>query len=361
MTPYRLFNRTKSLTAGMLLCGVVACGSEEVTRGGRPTAPQPIIPFEVEMREEARIVQAVGTARARLATVVRPETAGFVEDVLFAPGAFVEQGTPLLRLEADDERLSVRLARVAVQEAEQLLARYRRIENTGAVSASAIDEAMTQLEAAKINLEQAELRLTERTVRAPFAGYVGLSDIDPGARITQDTSITALDDRRVLFIDFSVPEDVFSVLRAGSEVTAIPFTEDALPLEAEVILVDSRVDPESRAFRARAALDNAEDSLRPGMSFEVRFAVTGRDYPSVPETSIVWGTNGAYVWVIEGGRATEKSVSVISRQDGKVLVDGDLARGDLVIAEGVQKVREGALVTYEGAPVAAAPGIETLR
>lgn len=357
----RPFHRTKAFGAGALLFALAACGGSDNAQPSRQSAPSPIVPFEVEIRDQERIVQAVGTGRARLATVVRPETAGFVEKVLFEPGAFVEEEAPLLHMEDEDERLAVRLARVAVQEAEQLLSRYRRIENTGAVSASAIDEAMTQLESAKINLEQAQLRLDERTVRAPFAGYVGLTDIDPGARVSQDTVITSLDDRRVLFVDFSVPEDVFSALKPGNIVQAIPFSADATPREAEVILVDSRVDPQSRAFRARAAIDNNDDSLRPGMSFEVRIAITGQKYPSVPEAAIVWGTNGAYVWAIQSGRAASIPVSVISRQDGRVLVDGALSRGDLVIAEGVQKVREGAPVVYGGAALGPDAGIEALE
>lgn len=298
------------------------------------------------MADDSRVIQAVGTGRARVAAVVRPEVAGIVEEVLFETGAFVEKGAPLLALEADDERLAVRLSRVAVREAEQLLARYRRIEDTGAVSDSAIDEAKTQLEAARINLEQAQLRLEDRTVRAPFAGYVGLTDLDPGARITQETAITALDDRRVLYIDFSVPEDAFGALGEGDEVDAIPFSASGRPRKATIVSLDSRVDPQSRAFTARAAVENADDTLRPGMSFDVRFRIRGRRYPMVPEAAIVWGSSGPYVWAVRNGRATRLPVEIISRADGRVLVDGDLPRGAIVVAQGVQKVREGTPVSF---------------
>ncbi|MEM1381917.1 MAG: efflux RND transporter periplasmic adaptor subunit, partial [Pseudomonadota bacterium] len=254
-------------------------------------------------------------------------------------------------LEADDEDLAVRLAQVSVREAEQLLARYRRIENTGAVSDSAIDEAKTRLEAARINLEQAELRLAERTVRAPFSGFVGLTDIDPGARISQTTSIAPLDDRATLYVDFPVPEDAFAALKVGSVVNAQPFAEDQSTLQAQVVHIDSRIDARSRAFTARAAIDNRDDRLRPGMSFDISFTVPGMVYPLVPEAAIVWGSNGAYVWAIEAGRATQKPVNIISRQEGKVLVDADLTAGATIVAEGVQKVREGTQVTLlEAAP-----------
>jgi RND family efflux transporter MFP subunit len=310
-------------------------------QGGQSDQPRKIVPFEIEMAENTREIQAVGTARARAAATVSAETSGIVEEVLFESGQFVEKGQPLLRLEADEERLAVKLSEVSVKTAEQLLARYRRIEDTGAVSASAIDDAITQLEAARINLEQAELALARRTVEAPFEGFIGLTDIDPGARIAQSAAIAALDDRRVLYIDFTVPEDVFGQLAVGETVTAAPFSEGAGPRQAEIVLLDSRIDPMSRAFRVRAAIDNTDDSLRPGMSFEVRFDVPGGRYPLVPEAAIVWGSDGSYLWAVRGGKAAEVPVRIVSRRDGRVLVEGPLESGDLIVAEGVQKVREG--------------------
>lgn len=335
------------LSAVLVLLTACGSGTDGQRNTGAPEARR-IIPYSVEFADNAREVQAVGTARARAAAAVRPETAGIVDAVLFKPGDFVAKGDALMQLEADDERLQVRLAEVAVREAEQLLARYRRIEDTGAVSDSAIDEARTQLEAAKINLEQARLRLAERTVIAPFEGYIGLTDIDAGGRVGQDTVIASIDDRRVLFIDFNVPEDVFGQLSAGKEVQATAFAEGDRPRTATVLSLDSRVNPDSRAFRVRAELDNSDDALRPGMSFEVRFDVPGRSYPVVPEAAIVWGSDGAYLWAVREGIAQQVPVQIVSRQEGRVLVDADLRKGTVIVAEGVQKVREGTPVTFDG-------------
>lgn len=335
-----------------LLC---ACGGEEPR--GRPAddAPTRIVAREVAYEQDARTVEAVGTARARSSAILQPETGGEVEAVSFETGDLVEAGAALVQLEAEEERLAVELARVAAAEAAQLLERYRRIEDTGAVSDSAIDEAGTVLESARIELRRAELALARRTVRAPFAGHVGLTDIDPGARVTPTTEITQLDDRRVLYVDFPVPEEVYGQVGPGSAVEVVPFG-GAAARTAEVIGLDSRIDAVSRSFTARAAIDNEDDRLRPGMSFRVRFDVPGGRYPAVPEAAIVWGSDGSYVWAVRDSAAARVPVTIVSRRQGTVLVDADLAEGAQVVAEGVQKVREGSAVEATGTVTAPTSG-----
>lgn len=344
---------------------LAACGGPSAEPGGRPGADEAIrvVTQAVAHERERTEVEAVGTARARATAVLYPETGGVVTEVPFSAGAHVEAGDVILRMEDREERLAVNLARVAVQEAEQLLARYRRIENTGAVSASQIDEARTALDAARIELEQAEIALDERTVRAPFAGHIGLSDIDPGSRVTAQTAIAQLDDRSVLHVDFSPAEQVFGRLREGDTVLASPFASPDSAVEAEVIAVDSRIDPTRRTFTVRARIDNEADILRPGMSFRVGFTIEGEAYPRVPEAAIIWGGSGSYVWGVDGDTAFRIPVAIVSRGDGFVLVRGDIPPGARIITEGVQKVREGSQIvdlaardtTYSGggAPMAA--------
>jgi RND family efflux transporter MFP subunit len=362
------------LTILALAASAVAACSEQGggSRGEGERASQPqavrVVAQEVVLEREAERIEALGTARARASATIFAETAGEVEAVSFTAGDRVEAGDVLLQLEADDERLDVRLAQVAVREAEQLLARYRRIEDTGAVSDSQIDEAETALDAARIELEQARVALERRTVRAPFSGYVGLTDIDAGARITPTTEITELDDRSVLFVDFDPPEQVFGRIGVGDVFQAAPFAGAGRSYEARIINVDSRIDPSARTFTVRAELDNAADALRPGMSFRVGFDLLSGERPVVPEVAIIWGGDGAYVWAVREGRAVDVPITLVQRREGRVLVSGDLQPGDLVVAEGIQRVREGAPIEIietrqartrtsgSGAPAAAATG-----
>lgn len=331
-----------------------ACG-EEAPTSETETPPVRVVARDVAYERATRRIEVVGTARARRSATLYPETSGQVTEVLFEGGDYVEAGDALLRLDAREEQLAVRLARVEVDQAEQLLARYERIEGTGAVSAAQIDEARTALDAAAIELERAELALAERTVRAPFAGYTGLSDIDPGTRITSDTIITELDDRATLLVDFDVPEEAFAEVSAGDVVPVTAFAAPDRPETATVRNVDSRVDPDRRVFAVRSEIANTDDRLRPGMSFRVRFETPGEALPAVPEAAILWGGDGSYVWAIEDGRAVRRPVTIVTREPGRVLVRAELPRGSRIVAEGVQKVREGAEIAAvaDGVPGAA--------
>ena len=301
-----------------------------------------IIAEEVRFRENTESVESVGTARARQAATIYPEASGEVLKVNFAPGQYVKAGTVLATLESTRERLDVARAKVTLQDSEQLLARYERIDVDGAISESQIDAAKTAVEAAKIGLELAEEALSRKTIRAPFSGHVGINDVDAGAIVSQQTVLTRIDDRSVIFVDFELPEQVFGRIKVGDPIPMIPFAAARKPVDAVVSVLDSRIDADRRAFKVRAEIDNSDDTLRPGMSFGINYQITGLKYPAVPEAAIVWGGDGPFLWKIVDNKAERVPVTIVGRQDGDVLIQAPLEEGTRIISEGVQKVRQGA-------------------
>ncbi|WP_374408797.1 efflux RND transporter periplasmic adaptor subunit [Pelagerythrobacter sp.] len=301
----------------------------------------PVVAQPVAMLPEQLSIEAIGTARAQTSAEIFPETAGRVTRVLFSAGDYVQRGQPLVELDARQERLAVEAARVQVREADQLLGRYRRIEDTGAISASQIEAGETALASARVALEQAQTALADRTVRAPFSGHVGLTEIDPGDRVNDTTPITQLDQRGTLYVDFSAPEAAFNPLSEGQVVQVTPFADPGRQIEARIVTTDSRIARESRDFIVRAAIANSDDSLRPGMSFRVAFASNGETRPAVPEEAIVWGGEGSHLFVVRDGKARRVPVTITARREGLAFVDGRIAARDRIIVEGVQKVRDG--------------------
>lgn len=339
-----MFRRIASL-ALPLLAGVLAgCGGNEEPRGKTGDEAVTVTAQPVVYLPDRQQIEAIGTARAQESAEIYPDTDGVVTAMLFEGGDYVRSGETLLQMDSRAEQLAVDLAGNAVREAEQLLGRYRRIEDTGALSESQIEQGETALVAAQIELRQARLALAERSVRAPFSGNIGFTEVDVGDRVTTDTLIAQLDQRSVLFVDFQAPEAVYDAMQPGQTVQITPYSMPDRTFEAEVRDRNTTVSAEERSFTVRARVPNGGDMLRPGMSFRVALELSGRELPAVPEEAIVWGSDGAYLFRVADGRARRVPLTIVSRREGVALVDAPLPRGANIIAQGVQKVRDGGVV-----------------
>lgn len=342
---------TVSLLAAIAIAG---CSNETPSStgwgGARPGSTR-VIAEPVRFAAAVTRTEAVGTSRARLSTDIYPASSGEVVEVLFEPGEFVRKGDVLAQIDARRERLAVETAELQLREAERLYERYQRSAKSGAVDANTLDAAKTAYELARVELEQTRVALADRTIRAPFDGHVGATDIDIGDRITTTMLVTTIDDRSTLLVRFDVPEAFIGELAVGETVELEALSRATLKAEGEVIDIGSRIDPQTRTFTARALVGNPDDILRPGMSFRVGLEVEGQRYAVVPETAVQWGTDGAYIWQIVDGKAERSSVQVVQRREGSVLVDADLEKGAVVIVEGTQRVRNGADVEYETAGI----------
>jgi membrane fusion protein (multidrug efflux system) len=199
-------------------------------------------------------------------------------------------------------------------------------------------------------LRQAEVALTDRMVIAPFAGNVGITDVEVGDRIGPEVPIVTLDDRSALLVSFAIPEIFLERVAIGQPVSVTAWGARDGAYSGQIVELGSRIDPVSRSFTARARVPNEGDRLRPGMSFAVLFDLLGDPYPLVPEVAVQWGGDGAYLWVIRDGKAERETARVVQRQEGTVLVDAAVAAGEPVVVEGIQRMRPGLEVQIDDSP-----------
>ncbi|MEX2125261.1 MAG: efflux RND transporter periplasmic adaptor subunit [Woeseia sp.] len=342
-----------TLTAATF-CGLalLACSEQKTADPGQAERSVRVIVEPLQYSSEDTRVEAVGTSRAVQSIAIHPATSGEVVAVNFEPGHPVEEGDVLIALDQRDEKLAVELAEVRLADATRLYDRYQRAGDTGAVLPTTLDAARAAVEAAGIELDRARIALDYRTIEAPFSGFVGITDVDPGDRVNPDTMITTLDNRSALLVSFEVPEILIGDLEVGAEVEVATWQSREPTAYGLIVDIGSRIDPVTRTFVARAWVENEADSLRPGMSFRVAMNLQGTPYPVIPETGVQWGAEGAHVWSVVERRAHRVPVTIIQRQQGRILVDADLEEGDLIIVEGVQRMREGIDVSYEPASLA---------
>lgn len=305
-----------------------------------------VIARTVELTNNDQTYEAVGTGIAKNSVQIYPAVADQVTKVLFKAQDKVEENSLLVQLDDREEQLAVRLAKVKVKVAASLVNRYEKALKEGGVPESEVEAIHADYEAAKVGLEQAILALNDRKILAPFGGFVGIPNIDPGDRVTTSTLITGLDNREIIFVDFEIPENLAAELsKTESLPISISGTTPAWPnrkFSGSITALESRLDPSRRTITARVSIDNTEDLLRPGMSFAISWQIRGEKYPTIPEIALQWGRDGSYVWIIKDKSANLVPVKIIARENGKILVTGDLKAGDLVVVEGVQRLSPGA-------------------
>lgn len=335
--------RTAGFVCALLLTGAMAgCKSDSnAAPANRETPPQPVVTEVVEWLPRKVNIQAVGTSRAVKSVTLYPEVSGEVVEVSAAAGEKVKAGQTIVRLDDRDERLAVKIASVDLDDANKLLSRYQRTRSSGTVTESALDDARSAVERARLNLDRARVALDYRSIEAPFDGYIGITNLDPGARVDTATAITTIDDRSKLLVTFQVPELFMGQIQQGQEIAVATWANGSPQHQGHLVDIDSRINPETRTFAARALVDNTQDLLRPGMSFRISLALEAGRYPLIPEVALQWGNDGAFVWGVEEGKVRRISATVVQRVQGAILVESDLPEGIQVVTEGTQRMREG--------------------
>lgn len=303
-----------------------------------------VVTTPVVMNEGGETIIALGTAKAVRSVTLFPQVTGVVTEILFHAGERVEAGAILVRLEADEEQVALDRARVALAQANQTLARSQALAESRTISDAALIEAQTAAELAEIEVRAAEIALRRRNITAPFAGTTGLTDISVGDLVSNATEIVTLDDLSTIRVNFEVPERWAERIVPDQQIEA---TAQALPgavFPGHITGIDNRIDETTRTLRLEAELENEGQALKTGMAVTVALHFESDSQLAVPTLAVQWDRRGSFVWRIAEDAAYRAEVTIIRRQSGLVIVQGDVVAGDVVVVEGIQRLREGARV-----------------
>jgi len=321
-----------------LLNGTREAGSAQQKPMTRELAT-PVIVAPVVKSLLADRIEALGTTHANESIVVTADVMGRVEKVNFRDGMKVQRGADLIVLDYKEEQAQLAAARANL-EAQQT--KHERLVQLVAQQSAArieLDEQINRLRAAEARLDIAQVLFDDRTIRAPFSGYVGIRDVSPGALVSAGTQIATLDDLSVIKLDFSVPEVYLGALRRGQRIVASSVAYPQRKFRGEVITIDSRVDPVTRAVLVRAELSNDSSLLKPGMLINVNLIANRTEALVVPEESLVPEDDNQYVYVVDNhGQARQIEVEIGRRRPGMVEIVKGLQAGDKVVTEGVANI-----------------------
>jgi RND family efflux transporter MFP subunit len=303
-------------------------------------------------------LQAIGTGRANASVTVNPYSSGRLAELLVESGSHVDKGQILATLDSETEVISQDRAKLALQDAQSKLDRVKSLRASNAATPVAVADAEVVLAGAKLALQDAELALQRRSILAPIAGTVGILPISAGNYVTNQSAVATLDDRSSILVDFLVPERFAAAVKVGAQLTATPIANPSNAYTGTVSAIDNHIDEKSRTLLVKAKIANPADSLRAGMSFGIIMKFSGQTYPAVSPLAILWGSDGAYVWQIEDGKARRVPVRIIQRNTETVLIDAEIDSGDMVVTEGTQSVSEGGAVRLAGEEQRAADAAE---
>jgi len=291
---------------------------------------------------------ALGTGVALHAVTVTPRASGTLTEILVSPGAVIKAGDVIAKLDATAQQIAADKAKLALQDAQATMDRYTQLDSTNTITKAQLQTTQLALDNAQLNFRSAELDLQDRSLVAPIDGTIGIIQVDAGNAVTTSTTIATIEDRSQILISYWVPEHLLDNIAVGDPVSAIPVARPQSTVEGKIAAIDNKIDTASGAFEVQASMPNPKDELRAGMSFTVKMSFPGDDFIAVDPLAIQWGSEGAYVWRANGGKAERIGVKIVQRNSESVLVAGDIAEGDPIITEGLDGLRAGGAIQIYG-------------
>ncbi|PIW29223.1 MAG: efflux transporter periplasmic adaptor subunit [Rhodobacterales bacterium CG15_BIG_FIL_POST_REV_8_21_14_020_59_13] len=330
-----------AMTAIVLIRSI---GGAEPDNGGFRGGATPVAAYTVGNQTFADLVEALGTAGANETIAVTARVSSTISRVNFESGQQVSGGDILVELTDTEEVANLAEARATLRESRRELDRVEGLIERGIAPRQRLDEASAAVERAVARVNSIEARLADRIIRAPFSGVVGLREVSLGSLVRPGDTIITLDDTSIIKLDFSVPERFLSVLSPGQEITA---GTSAYPDEVfigTIAQIGSRIDPVTRTVTVRAEINNDSGHLRPGQLMTVEMRQDVRSRPAIPGSAITRYLDQSFVFIIEesdgSGVVRQQHVELGSRLGNWVEVTSGLAVGDVIVAEGVHRIRD---------------------
>ncbi|WP_439135613.1 efflux RND transporter periplasmic adaptor subunit [Pseudomaricurvus sp.] len=302
-------------------------------------------------------VTAVGSVVAVQGAELSTQVSGIVESIRFDSGSEVKTGDIILTLDSATDRAELKTLQSAERLAELERDRIKQLWQRKSVSQSEYDQRQSQLEQARARVAAQQARIEQKTLRAPYAGRLGIRQVNIGAYVSAGDPLIGLQALDPIFVDFTLPEQRYSEVHVGMTVTA---RMDALgegSFEGKVTAIEPVIDAGTRNFQVQATFTNTEQRLRPGMFARISLDVgEQRDVVLVPRTAISFKPYGNSVYVVtESGEKDEDGEPILKvkqrfvttgqARGSLISIEEGLEIGERVATSGLLKLNSGAVVS----------------
>jgi membrane fusion protein (multidrug efflux system) len=342
------------LVVGGTLAGVKTLQIRTLMAAGKSYASPPESVSSVLAREEKwqGTITAIGSVTAVQGVTVTPELAGIIHEIAFESGAVVAKDALLVRLDTSTEEAQLHALEAQEELARLTLARERSLRSQNMVAQSELETAEATLKQTQGMADATRAIIQKKTIRAPFAGRLGIRLVNLGQYLDTGKPIVSLQSLTPIYADFSLPQQELARLQTGMRVR---LTTDAYPgrqFDGTLTAINPDLDPQTRSVGLQATFENADQLLRPGMFARVEVLLPEeRAVLVVPATSVLSAPYGDSVYVIESkpGKDSGKAELVVRQQFIRtgsargdfVSVETGLKPGERIVSAGIFKLRNG--------------------
>jgi membrane fusion protein, multidrug efflux system len=327
--------------------------------------PTPVTVADAKSEVIPNLLTAVGDLAAVHQVNVTPDVSGRITDIMFTAGATVKAGSPLVQLfDAPDQgdlasfKAQAIGAQLALDRAKQLAARQFGPQST-------VDAAQATYDQASAGIAKTEAIISQKMVRAPFDGELGVRHVEVGQYLTAGTQIVSLTDLSTLYANFTVTEKDSAALKVGQTVRILVDAYRGRNFEGKITAIEPQIATDTRNIRVQATIENPEHILKPGMFTTTTVVLPDKPaVVTVPETAVDYTLYGDAVFLVTEKKADDGKTSLVvvrtfvvtgNRVGGRVEILSGVKPGDRVVAVGQIKLQSGAAVAISPDPTPPIP------
>jgi multidrug efflux system membrane fusion protein len=349
------------------LVGFNAFRTKMITQFFANNKPPPAAVTVAEAKSEVipNLLTAVGDLAAVHQVNVTSDVSGRITEILFTAGTEVKAGSPLIQLfDAPEQadlasfKAQATVAQLSLDRAKQLAARQFGPQAT-------VDSTQAAFDQANAGIARTQAVISQKLVRAPFDGELGVRKVEVGQFLTAGTQIVTLTDLSMLYLNFTVTEKDSGNLKVGQTVRILVDAYPGRTFEGKITTIEPQIATDTRNIRVQATIENPDKILKSGM-----FATTTVVLPdkppvvTVPETAVDYTLYGDSVYLLTDKKEDDGKTSLTAvrtfvrtgnRIDGRAEILTGLKAGDRVVAVGQLKLQSGAAVTISTDPAPPIP------
>jgi len=322
----------------------------------QPQPPASVSAVKVQVSSWQPRLEAVGNVQAVQGVMVNNEVAGQIKEILFESGDQVSAGQDLVKLDTEVDEADLNGLRAGLNLAQLQLDRNQKLLRDRAVSQGDFDQISAQVTQALAQVQAKQALIRKKTIRAPFAGQLGIRRVNLGQFLDAGSAIVELEALDPVYVDYALPERRLSEIAVGQPVEVRVSAYPDQLFKGEISAISPAVSQETRNIQVRALLPNPDQRLLPGMFAKISTLLPIKDQVlTLPRQAITFNTYGDSVFLIQPGEGEQEGQLVVQRRqvktgavrDQEVEVLEGLEAGDQVVSAGQVKLRNGVAVSIE--------------